>query len=266
MATRRAVLTGLAVAAASPALAARRGVSDALDTYVALKADRRERPVAMAYRADIFMRAADGILPLLVRVEGLSWTIARRLGLDRWQFDQVDAGHYLDASSGAALASFMPPRGTATRVRPYRTPGSFVASHDRLEAPKLMGRTDVTLELARSAPQVIGDEIVMTEDLQTRFAGTRDGRVDVAGTLPRGVSQFTTFSGPARQSAAASIDSTAHAVILTDSRPWLPDLATPLSVMWRMTARKLRRIGDAPASTRAWLAAVHPDLLEAPFR
>lgn len=253
---------GLAVAAAGPLAAA--GPDETLRRFVRLKAALSGRPVPLAYRADLFLTSPDSLMPLIARVEGLSWTRAIDLGADRWEFRQIDAGHYLDPATGAGLATVTAPDGTRSRVKAYRTPGSFVATRGAIEAPKLTGRPDVTLALARQGPDAIGDVLVATEDLQTTFAGTADGRVDRQGSVRRRVSQFSTFTGPLSSIDADSIPAVAHAIILTDTRPWLPELPAPLPVMWRMVGHKLPDTAAAPASIRAWLAAEHPDLLEPP--
>jgi hypothetical protein len=263
MPDRRSVLLGLTVAAASPLVAAA-GPDEALRLFVRLKAALSGKPVALAYRADLFLTSPDAVMPLVARVEGLSWTRAIDLGGDRWEFRQIDAGCYLDALTGARLRSVAAPDGTRSRVKDYRTPGTFVATPDALEAPRLAGRTDVTLALARRGPDPIGDVLVATEDLQTTFGGGADGRVDQPGRIRRRVSQFSTFTGPLASLGADSIPAVAHAIILTDTRPWLPELAAPLPVMWRMVGHKLPGAAAAPASIRAWLAAEHPDLLEPP--
>jgi hypothetical protein len=262
MPDRRSVLVGLAVAAAAPLAAA--GPDETLRRFVRLKAALSGRAVPLAYRADLFLTSPDTLMPLVARVEGLSWTRAIDLGGDRWEFRQIDAGHYLDPATGARLTGVTGPDGHRSRVKDYRTPGSFVATRDALEAPKLTGRSDVSLDLARRGPDAIGDVLVATEDLQTTFGGGADGRVDMQGRIRRRVSQFSTFTGPLSSLGADSIPAVAHAIILTDTRPWLPDLPAPLPVMWRMVGHKLPDAAAAPASIRSWLAAEHPDLLEPP--
>jgi hypothetical protein len=262
MPDRRSVLVGLGLAAAAPLPAAT--ANETLRRFVRLKAAISGRPVPLAYRADLFLTSPDAVMPLVARVEGLSWTRAIDLEGDRWEFRQIDAGRYLDPASGEPLRTVAAPDGSQSRVKDYRTPGTFVATPESLLAPRLLGRPDVKLELARRGPDAIGDVIVATEDLQTTFGGGEDGRVDRAGGVRRRVSQFSTFTGPLSALADDSIPSTAHAIIVTDTRPWLPELPAPLPVMWRMVGHKLPDTSDAPPSIRAWLAAEHPDLLEPP--
>jgi hypothetical protein len=237
---------------------------ETLRRFVRLKAALSGRPVPLAYRADLFLVRPDAVMPLLARVEGLSWTRAVDLGHDRWEFRQIDAGHYLDPTSGGQLLSVTAPDGGQSRVKDYRTPGTFIATPDSLQVPRLSGRPDVELRLARRGPEVIGDVIEATEDLQTTFDGSTDGRVDRAGRIRRRVSQFSTFTGPLSSITDDAIPAVAHAIILTDTRPWLPELLDPLPVMWRMVGHKLADVSVAPSSIRAWLADAHPDLLEPP--
>lgn len=269
MPTRRAVLGGAAgvvLAAGAPALAAP-SPADRLALFLRLKADLSGRPVPLTYRADIFLNRPDAVMPLIARVEGLSWTQAVRRGADRYEVRQIDVGRYLDPATLAPLTELQPPGATRSRVKPYRTPGTYVATPAAIEAPALAKRTDVTLSLDRGEPFVLDDEVWATEDLQTTFGGTAAGRVDTAGALHRRVSQFTTFVGAAAAAAtvAPSIPMTTHALIVTDTRPWLIDLPAPLPVLWRMTGRKLGRVDTAPARVRDWLAAAHPDLLAPPW-
>lgn len=277
-ATRRAVLGGgaaLGLAASMPSGAAASmnepdiaalSPEDRLTLYMKLRGDSSGLLVGFLYQADLFALLPGEILPVLVRNIGLSWTRFEKVGESQWEQRINEAGYYLGEDKRTIIDTLSDPLiGDDVPIKHYKTEAVFKVSPDIIEMST--PRADVEVDFPMPAPFMNGPFLWAHEDAQGAYGTNENGRVEDVGNLRRRVTQLVSFMADAEgafRPHVTALRSITSSILVTDTRPLLPSLETPVPLVWRFYGHKIFSSAELPQWFADRAESDHPGFISAP--
>ncbi len=238
--------------------------SERLRLYLKLRGDSSGETVGFLYHADLFALTENGLLPHIISNIGLSWVRFERVDEDRYVQHIEEASYYTDKDSGEIIETIDHPLIGLQPVKHARTSPRITITPDQV----MFGgerRPDMEIELPVPAPFLMEPYIYVHEDAQAAFQTGSDGRIETQGSMQRRVAQLVTFVAPAANAfdeRITSLPSLTNAILVTDSRPWVPTLAQPIPILWRFFGQKIASSDRLPEFLTRRLQRDHPEMLQ----
>ncbi len=221
----------------------------------------------MPYRGTVFGKPEGKIAVALYDVEGFSFTEAHRIDDLSWRLTSVEAGYFIDRTTGQPLDRWTNPmNGLQTRVEHYRSWLNSIAEPDTVRPPKALppGMTYV----GRIDPAtVIDGKVWLNEDLFVAFPSQPQERYPDplywAGPQQTGTSLATWCCDLAALSDrdVAFVPTTLSYESIGTFRPFMRMGAAPGVSIWRMVGTKTATIDGVPRHLRERVLKDYPDFL-----
>jgi hypothetical protein len=270
---RRFAAAAAAAVFARPALGRGLDLADPaekLRAYVRLRIRDDGKPVFQAYRATIFAKIDGEPAVACFDVEGCNWSRATRVDDATWALDNVEAGYYLDRTTGRPLDVWRNPiNGLDCKIKHYRSFQHSIATADTV-APKNKAELPPGAEYRGVVPPAaaIGDQVWMSEDLFVKlpnkpresFADPLEytGPFTTASSLATWTGKLSDLADPRR----AFVPATLSYQTANSWRPFMRMGTTPGVFMWRMYGVKMPTRDSIPAALRERVVGDYPDFFE----